>query len=382
VYAIKAAGLASAIGISSCCIVLSSFTWGIFVFEEKVHSRAGACCAVFCLMMGLIGMSYYSSPERKPGNDFSADASQGLVEVAPPKRIDVSLRSSTEDEYDASDHSGTGRNSAPNSPALTKRGRKSYTSRLDSRCNSFNDVDCVKGDSTSNLGSVVDGPLLTKRGKGPLGIASSRSTSFNDTDYVTDDSDDEEILALIAVEKPTSTFVRGETVVVFGRKLPKREWGMFLAGICGLWGGSVMAPMKLCPADTKGSRFLLSFSIGASIVQIGFWLVRYLYNVHQHQSFKKAYAALPSFHIRVMWLPGGISGLLWSTGNFFSLITVYYLGQGIGYSLVQAQLLVSGLWGIFFFKEIQNTDRILKWLLSSVLTLGGILLLSYEHVDE
>lgn len=63
VYAVKAAGLA--IGIGSSCIVLVSFCWGIFVFHEHVHSIGGACWAILALMVGIVGMSYYSSPMKK-----------------------------------------------------------------------------------------------------------------------------------------------------------------------------------------------------------------------------------------------------------------------------------------------------------------------------
>ena len=40
---------------------------------------------------------------------------------------------------------------------------------------------------------------------------------------------------------------------------------------------------------------------------------------------------------------------------------------------------VSGLWGIFYFHEIQGAETITKWFLSALLTLLGIVLLSYEH---
>ena len=44
---------------------------------------------------------------------------------------------------------------------------------------------------------------------------------------------------------------------------------------------------------------------------------------------------MPSFYINIMWIPGGISGLLWSIGNIGSMISVVYLGEAIGYSIVQ-----------------------------------------------
>ena len=40
-----------------------------------------------------------------------------------------------------------------------------------------------------------------------------------------------------------------------------------------------------------------------------------------------------------MWLYGGTCGLLWSIGNFFSIIAVDYLGEGVGYSATQTAML-------------------------------------------
>ncbi len=93
----------------------------------------------------------------------------------------------------------------------------------------------------------------------------------------------------------------------------------------------------------------------------------------------QAYNALPSLHLREMWLAGLLSGGFYSLGNLCGILAVTSLGQGVGYSLCQTQMLVSGVWGIFFFGEVQGIDRISKWLCSSVLTVAGILWLSYEH---
>lgn len=171
-------------------------------------------------------------------------------------------------------------------------------------------------------------------------------------------------------------------VDIWGYSVQKRQLGMLSAAFCGIWGGSIMAPMKFAQTDTKGTHYLMSFSIGASIVTLAAWLFRYLFYASRHHSFAKAYEALPSFHLRVMWLAGGVSGLLWSIGNFFSLISVFYLGEGTGYSVVQASILVSGLWGIFYFKEVQGREMVAKWFISSLITIFGILLLSYEHHEK
>lgn len=91
IYAIKAAGLAVAIGIGSSFIVLVSFTWGIFVFNERVKSREGAAFAIFLTMTGLWGMSYYSSPK---------------AQSIPSGRISDTYRSVRGQESDVSDIEG------------------------------------------------------------------------------------------------------------------------------------------------------------------------------------------------------------------------------------------------------------------------------------
>lgn len=132
-------------------------------------------------------------------------------------------------------------------------------------------------------------------------------------------------------------------------------------------------------ADADGRGYVISFAIGASIVTLCLWLFRYLYYVGRSRSFTKAFEALPSLHIPTLWLAGGTSGTLWSIGNFFSILSVEHLGEGVGYSVVQAAMLVSGLWGIFYFREITDSVAIMKWFVSAGLTISGILLLSYEH---
>ena len=197
-------------------------------------------------------------------------------------------------------------------------------------------------------------------------------------------------------------------MVVCGRwKFKRRTLGILAAAlVTGVYGGSIMVPMQFAPADDKGLGYLISFAIGASLVNLTMWLIRYLYIVitlteddvttlqqnrtadmsavppraqihivdtattdgdngnpdgsnnggtNNHHDiftitttpvtltccnrFTYAYQSLPSFHIRKMWLPGGTAGLLWSIGNFCSIISVEYLGEGVGYSVTQASIL-------------------------------------------
>jgi glucose uptake protein GlcU len=137
--------------------------------------------------------------------------------------------------------------------------------------------------------------------------------------------------------------------------------------------------MKYAPPNAAGATYVISFSIGATIVTAVLWCGRYIYLCQRCGSFSTAYELLPSFHFRQMWLAGGLCGLLWSIGNFFSILSVKYLGEGVGYSIVQLNLLVSGVWGIVYFGEVQGTATIAKWFGSAVIAVVGILLLSYEH---
>lgn len=137
--------------------------------------------------------------------------------------------------------------------------------------------------------------------------------------------------------------------------------------------------MKYAPPSAAGAAFVISFAIGATIVTAALWCVRYVYLCQRSGSLLVAYKSLPSFHFRRMWFAGGLCGVLWSIGNFFSILSVKYLGEGVGYSIVQLNLLVSGLWGIWYFGEVQGTATITKWFASAVIAVGGILLLSYEH---
>lgn len=104
---------------------------------------------------------------------------------------------------------------------------------------------------------------------------------------------------------------------------------------------SLVFPMAR--SHTKGLDYVISFGIGALLVTIVLWILRYAYNLHQCKgNFIEAYSVLPSMHLKEMWLVGAICGSLWQMANIGSIVSVQFLGEGVGYSVVQAALLVSG----------------------------------------
>jgi hypothetical protein len=164
------------------------------------------------------------------------------------------------------------------------------------------------------------------------------------------------------------------------RKYSHRNIGRVSALMCGVWGGSCMIPMHYSNDNTHGLGYVISFATGAIIVTILLWILRFGYSVLVKRSIYAAYMSLPSFHLRVMWLPGTAAGTLWSIGNVGSIVACQRLGQAVGYSASQAALLVSGMWGIFYYKEVTNSSIIIKWFLSAVVTVIGIFLLGYVSI--
>jgi len=303
IYAVKHAGLAVSQGIWSCLIVLVSFGWGMFVFGEEVKSKTGAWFAVFLMIVGLLGMSFYSSPNRLQLLEDSAE--------------------------------GQERGQEQNGLGKTKFRNLGYT-----KC----DSDADESD---------DGDLFTTEGDSEVGIRAGGNFKSSGTET--------------------------KTSITHSRRL-----GLLAAIFNGLWGGSVMVPMHYAPDDVGGVGFVISFAIGASIITLLLWVGRFFFLLHRSRddgtavSFRKAYVSLPSLHLRIMWLPGGIAGMLWSIGNLCSMVSVQYLGEGVGYSVTQSAMMVSGLWGIFYFREVEGTVTRLKWLGASLMTLLGILLLSKQ----
>jgi len=338
IYAVKTAGLAVGIGVGSSFIVLVSFTWGIFFFDEPVHSRFQACAAVAFMLCGLAGMAYYSAPtvaHAERGN--ASNRQRRIIDddfYQPVRPEDLDFLPPDEAFESATD----------------------YT---------------AMGIETMEDG---DGNELT------IGTGSSNHDGINNPN-----PGDNEVRALTeTIEDDDFGDANHTAPVIFcwGRlRVQERILGILAAMIgTGLWGGSIMVPMQFAPTDDKGLPYLTSFAIGASVVTLFFWLVRYLYHWRkQNYSYSRAYEALPSFHFRKMWLYGGTCGLVWSIGNFASILAVENLGEGVGYSTTQSSMLISGIWGIFYFREVEGLAPILKWNLAASVTVLGILMLSYEH---
>jgi hypothetical protein len=303
------------------------------------------------MMIGLMGMSYYSAPSTQPTINVEY---QGL-------HRDESIMEGEDEEVEIVEHEHPSTTSAVAQEEDTATGTHyralHATASQDEQDGTVDQNETIEAGATDNDNAVDEEAMVIQASGESSGTATrlERDEGFNP-----------------------------ETHQIFlGIKWKRRTLGILAAMIgTGIYGGSIMAPMKWAPDDAKGLGYLISFGIGASIVTMSLWIVRFAYSAHRHKSFVKGYQILPSFHLRKMWLHGGTAGLLWSIGNFFSIISVDYLGEGVGYSVVQSSMLVAGLWGIFYFKEVKGVETIAKWFASAVLTVCGIILLSYEHHEK
>lgn len=131
-----------------------------------------------------------------------------------------------------------------------------------------------------------------------------------------------------------------------------------------------LMPISLTPLEMEsliesnindGNEVKVPLTPNKPIVTVALWIMRFLFEFYRHDfRIGMAYNSLPSFYIKQMWFQGCLSGILYSGGNFMCIISVTFLGQGVGYSFTQCSMLIS-LWGIYCFKEIEGRDRILKF---------------------
>lgn len=84
---------------------------------------------------------------------------------------------------------------------------------------------------------------------------------------------------------------------------------------------------------------------------------------------------IPSFQVKTTVGPGLATGTLWAIGNYFSIYATVYLGQAVGATSIQLSMLVAGLWGVFYYKEVKGAALISAWFLFAAITLAGVVLL-------
>src|SRR3989344_7887724 len=138
-----------------------------------------------------------------------------------------------------------------------------------------------------------------------------------------------------------------------GKKVGK---GILLAILTGVLFGSSLTPQRLGNLDTQTYFFpmasgILLFGIISSLIK-------------RAKSEKKAV------------IGSLISGGIWGVGNLLAITSVSLIGLAKGLPLTQAAVLISVLWGVFFFKGITKRKEIVKVIVGAIVLISGIIILS------
>jgi len=149
--------------------------------------------------------------------------------------------------------------------------------------------------------------------------------------------------------------------------------GLACAALTGIFGGSVLVPLKMAPLvpfqhGTNASIFALSFGLCIMPVTLCFLALAYAGAMLGWCETPRFGAEHP---LGRELLAGVAAGALWNGGNVASIYAIQApLGMAVGYPLTQCALLVSGTLGIVAFGEIKG-KRVLLWVLGAGILLAG-----------
>jgi glucose uptake protein GlcU len=205
--------------------------------------------------------------------------------------------------------------------------------------------------------------------------------------------DEEEIAPLVEesgeqvdYSQANTPYKKKDAIIIFcGRlSLTRRQAGILSAVWNGVFNGTSLLPLHYAKEQGFGGlSYMISFGTGSLITNCVLWVLLFAYNYAQQSkgvSVRQSFKSMPAFYFKEIGPRGILAGSIASVALFGSIQATTILGQGVGNSLVQSKILISGLWGIFWFKEIKAPDAIRKWFLSATLCVVCILWLSYERL--
>jgi glucose uptake protein GlcU len=148
--------------------------------------------------------------------------------------------------------------------------------------------------------------------------------------------------------------------------------GVVAAIVVGLFNGSLQVPLHYYGTDIgknntdAGISYVVNFSAGVvvttPILCFIWWMIR----------FQK----IPPFYFMKVLFPGLATGFYWACGYFAATYATLYLGNTVGYPLTQTCIVVNGLWGIVYYKEIRGVHKIVLFMMAALIILGGATLLA------
>lgn len=147
--------------------------------------------------------------------------------------------------------------------------------------------------------------------------------------------------------------------------LPKNVFliGLIFSILAGLSGGSIMVPIRLASNNFAGL-----YSFGFTMLMVPAWVSVIFW--------ASGFFSVPEFHSRQYAPYGLFSGICYSGGNILAILTIQQLGLSVGFAVLNLNLIVTGCYGIFIWKEIKNRTKLMVWAISAFTLLAGTLLLN------
>jgi glucose uptake protein GlcU len=224
------------------------------------------------------------------------------------------------------------------------------------------------GQELSNVPMAVLGMVILISGIVGLALVSGRESGREGSDadkalaveaQTPEDQVEAQTSECQAPTKPSKTTPAGQA---------QQVKGFVLAFVIGLFGGSIYVPLRLTTL-TGIDQVLYSVPFGfgallnAALLQAGHFVA--------HKGFG-LFEPMGNWEFKRCVVPCLVSGVLWNGGNICSILAqLEPLGLAVGYPLTQCCILVGGLWGIFYYREIQGRTTIALFFLCTAVLLVG-----------
>ncbi|XP_065179691.1 transmembrane protein 144 homolog A-like [Sycon ciliatum] len=147
--------------------------------------------------------------------------------------------------------------------------------------------------------------------------------------------------------------------------------GITAAIVVGVLNGSLMVPFhyysKAVSDPNAAISYSVNFAAGIAIVTLP---VVFTWFLIKHGT------NWPPFHFYRVGLQGLVTGFYWACGYFLATYATQYLGNAVGYPLTQTCILVNGLWGILYYKEIRGKVKVSLFAMSALIIIGGAAVLA------
>ena len=184
---------------------------------------------------------------------------------------------------------------------------------------------------------------------------------------VENDSEAIVMMSSFGAQDPLKNNKEAIFTIWFGASLNNRTKGILGAVMNGILSGSSLIPVHLAKKQGLGGAFYWpSFCVGAFLSNA---IVIALYTAWN----KGGLVWNPK-----KWAGAGLcAGAIMSCAMLASFVAVTQLGQGVGNSIIQIKILVSGMWGIAYFGEMKG--RRCRWVAYALLSVAAIIWLSAER---